>query len=151
MPATLTRNQMRLYQRERRARLKTGSWPTTPKDTPCRPAAPPPAFSHAPTRAVAPTPAGAVPTASTFAIGGRPGRGLVPQGYGYAAPPDIAAVSTFTKWCANTETMLAALAAKSDAQERRIAALEAAAAGRRANTLAVVQAIAGLFSFAVRR
>ncbi len=89
--------------------------------------------------------------ASMYAIGGKPGRGLVPQGYGYPAPPDIAAASTFTKWCANTETMLAALAAKADAQERRIAALEAAQADRRANALAVAQALAGLFSFAVNR
>jgi hypothetical protein len=89
--------------------------------------------------------------ASMLAIGGKPGRGLVPQGYGYPAPPDLAAVSTFTKWRTNTETMLVALAAKSDAQERRIAALETAAADRRAAALAVTQAIAGLFRFAVRR
>ena len=31
------------------------------------------------------------------AIGGEPGRGLIAQGYGYPAPPDIAAVSTFTQ------------------------------------------------------
>ena len=52
------------------------------------------------------------------AIGGVPGRGLVDQGYGYPAPPDIAAVSTFTKWRENTETMLATLAAKADMQDR---------------------------------
>lgn len=49
------------------------------------------------------------------------------------------------------ETMLRALATKADAQERRIAALEAAQADRRANALAIAQALAGLFSFAVRR
>jgi hypothetical protein len=85
------------------------------------------------------------------AIGGKPRRGLVPQGYGYPAPPDIAAASTFTKWQTNTETMLAALAAKSDAQERRIVALETAAADRRADALAVAQAFAGLFRLAFRR
>ncbi len=112
-----------------------------------RPTAPAPSHAlAAPVRVAVPAPA----PASMVAIGGRPGRGLVPQGYGYAAPPDIAAVSTFTKWRSNTETMLAALAAKADAQERRIAALEAVAADRRANALAVVQAIAGLFSLAVR-
>ena len=89
--------------------------------------------------------------ASMVAIGGKPRRGLLPQGCGYPAPPDLAAVSTFTKWRTNTETMLAALAAKSDAQERRIAALETAAADRRADVLAVAQAFAGLFRFAVRR
>jgi hypothetical protein len=62
------------------------------------------------------------------AIGGRPGPGLVAQGYGYPAPPDIAAVSTFTKWRANTETMLATLAANADMRGRRIAALKASEA-----------------------
>ena len=104
----------------------------------------------APSRA-APTQSPDLIRESMVAIGGRPGPGLIPQGYGYPAPPDIAAVSAFTKWHTNTETMLAALAAKSDAQERRIAALEAAAADRRANALDVAQALAGLFSFAIRR
>jgi hypothetical protein len=85
-----------------------------------------------------------------IAIGGKPGRGLVAQGYGYAAPPDVAAVSNYTKWRNSTETMLAALAAKSDAQERRIAALETAAANRSADALAVAHAFVGLFRFAVR-
>lgn len=88
------------------------------------------------------------------AIGGKPGRGLVHQGAGYAAPPDIAAVSTFTRveqFRAQTETMLRALAAKSDEQERRLVALESAAAGRSANALDVAHALAGLFSYAVRR
>ena len=89
------------------------------------------------------------PPPSMVAIGGVPGRGLVAQGYGYPAPPDIAAVSTFTKWRANTETMLAALAAKADMQERRIAALEASQANRRADALDVARALAGLFSYAV--
>jgi hypothetical protein len=100
---------------------------------------------------VVPSEAPASAPQSMIAIGGEPGRGLVAQGFGYAAPPDIAAVSNYTKWRANTETMLAALAAKSDAQERRIAALETAAADRRADVLAVAQAFAGLFQFAVRR
>jgi hypothetical protein len=114
------------------------------------------AVRHAPTASdtsvniAAPAPRAGAP-ASMVAIGGKPGRGLVPQGYGYPAPPDLAAVSTFTKWRTNTETMLAALAAKSDAQERRIAALETAAADRRADVLAVAKAFAGLFRFAVRR
>jgi hypothetical protein len=80
------------------------------------------------------------------AIGGVPGRGLVDQGYGYPAPPDIAAVSTFTKWRENTETMLAALAAKADMQERRIAALEASQADRRATVLEVARALVALFT-----
>ena len=86
---------------------------------------------------------------SMVAIGGVPGRGLVDQGYGYPAPPDIAAVSTYTKWRENTETMLAALAAKADMQDRRIAALEASQANRRADALDVARALAGLFSYAV--
>jgi hypothetical protein len=84
------------------------------------------------------------------AIGGVPGRGLVAQGYGYPAPPDIAAVSTFTKWRANTETMMAALAAKVDMQDRRIAALEASQANGRVDALDVAHALAELFSYAVR-
>jgi hypothetical protein len=83
------------------------------------------------------------------AIGGVPGRGLVPQGYGYPAPPDIAAVSTFTKWRENTETMLATLAAKAYMQERRMAALEASQADRRAFALDVARALAELFRYAV--
>ena len=83
------------------------------------------------------------------AIGGVPGPGLIDQGDGYPAPPDIAAVSTFTKWRENTETMLAALAAKVDTQDRRIAALEASQANRRAAALDVARALAGLFSYAV--
>ena len=92
---------------------------------------------------------GSAPPPSMVAIGGVPGRGLVAQGYGYPAPPDIAAVSTFTKWRANTETMLATLAAKVDMQDRRIAALEASQADRRADALDVARALAGLFSYAV--
>jgi hypothetical protein len=89
------------------------------------------------------------PPPSMVAIGGVPGRGLVDQGYGYPAPPDIAAVSTFTKWRANTETMLATLAARADMQDRRIAALEASQADRDAVALDVARALAGLFSYAV--
>jgi hypothetical protein len=85
------------------------------------------------------------------AIGGRAGVGLVPQGLGYAAPPDIAAASAFTKWRVNTETMLAALAARADAQDRRIAALEAREAERAANWRGVTRAIVRLFSAIPRR
>jgi hypothetical protein len=99
---------------------------------------------------VVPTAVPASAPQSMIANGGRLGRGLVPQGYGYAAPPDIAAVSNYTKWRNSTETMLAALAAKSDAQERSIAALETAAANRRADALAVAHAFVELFRFAAR-
>ncbi len=103
---------------------------------------------------VSPAPVRATSTSSSppsmVAIGGVPGRGLVAQGYGYPAPPDIAAVSTFTKWRTNTEAMLAALAAKADIQERRIAALEASQADRRANALDIARALVELFSYAVR-
>ena len=85
------------------------------------------------------------------AIGGRPGPGLVPQGYGYPAPPDIAAVSTFTKWREKTEAMLETLAAKTDVQERRIAALEAFQADRRAYALEVAGALVGLRAATVGR
>jgi hypothetical protein len=89
----------------------------------------------------------AVASQSMLAIGGRPGPGLIPQGRGYAAPPDLAAMSPFTRaeeFRANTEIMLATLAAKADEQEKRIAALEAAAADRRARAIGVAQAFVGL-------
>ena len=91
----------------------------------------------------APAPA----VASTPAIGGRPGPGLIDCGPGYPLPPDQFAASRFGRWQANVETMLAALAAKNDAQERRIAALEKTISlnepgGRMAITLA--RAIGGL-------
>ena len=103
--------------------------------------------SPAPARAPS---ASSGPLPSMVAIGGVPGPGLVDQGLGYPAPPDIAAVSTFTKWRENTETMLVALAAKADMQERRIAALEASQADRRAAALDVARALAGLFGYAVQ-
>ena len=102
--------------------------------------------SPAPARALSTSPG---PPPSMVAIGGVPGPGLVDQAPGYPAPPDIAAGSRFTKWRENTETMLAALAAKADMQERRIAALEASQADRRAAALDVAQALAGLFNCAV--
>lgn len=99
-------------------------------------------------RALAPAP----PPHSMVAIGGKPGHGLVPQGQGYALPPDLAAVSPYTRaeeFCTHTTTMLAALAAKSDEQERRLVALERAAADRRAEALGVVHALGGIFKFAL--
>ncbi len=152
---TRTRDEMREYQRTRRARHRAEAAAAglekvraLPKDHPLAkadafPMARLPAFPFAPACVIAP--------ASMMAIGGRPGRGLVPQGYGYAAPPDIAAVSQFTKWRVNSEAMLAVLAEKADAQERRIAALEAAQADRRAVALSVAQAFAGLCQLAIRR
>lgn len=116
--------------------------------------APVPLPSRALTIPTPATPSGLIPApapVSMPAIGGQPGRGLIPQGYGYPAPPDIAAVSRFTKWRENMETMVATLAARSDEQERRVKALEAAQAARRADLIAFGQALAGLFSYAVRR
>ena len=111
-------------------------------------------ITPAPARVVSPAPGRAAsissaPPSSMVAIGGVPGRGLVYQGDGYPEPPDIAAVSTYTKWRANTENMLAALAAKADLQDQRIAALEASQANRRADMLDVARALAGLLSYAV--
>jgi hypothetical protein len=186
------RDSKRQADRERRARIKAGTWDfpnggaaefakagaaihTSSKrlgrslKSP-ELAAIPKVFTHAPAprplasapHAIAPTSARVVspspvrdpstrsaPPPSMVAIGGLPGRGLVDQGYGYPAPPDIAAVSTFTKWRENTETMLATLAAKADMQDRRIAALEASQANRRADALDVARALAGLLSYAV--
>jgi hypothetical protein len=162
MPATLTRNEMRLYQRARRARLRAveeagavvidaamprgallkasegevasirakvaaiGSGAVITKTDgrldvlrreafETRPAAPPP--SHA-----APPPTRA--PVSMVAIGGKPGRGLIPTGPGYPAAPDQFVASSYGKWQANMEGMVRALAARSDEQDRRDAALE---------------------------
>lgn len=178
--------------RERRARIKAGTWDfpnggaaefakagaaihtsskrlgraTKSPDAPAKPEV----FSSAPAprpvasapqvitptsgRVVSPAPVSAAstslaPPSSMVAIGGVPGRGLVYQGDGYPAPPDIAAVSTYTKWRENTETMLATLAAKADVQDRRIAALEASQADRRAYALEVARALVGLFNCAL--
>ena len=188
------RDRKREADRERRARIKAGTWdfpnggaaefakagaaiyapskwlgrsskspdpPTKPKVFTSAPAPRPVASAPLPhvitlmaVDVVSPAPAGTPSTSSgprpsMVAIGGVPGPGLVDQGYGYPAPPDIAAVSTFTKWRENTETMLAALAAKADMQDRRIAALETAQANRRAAALDVARALAGLLSYAV--
>jgi len=112
------------------------------------------AIAPSPVRAIAPSPArtitpptvraAAPPPRSMFAVGGKPGRGLIPQGPGYAAPPDLAAVSQFTRFQENTAAMLGALAARADAQDRRIAVLEAQAADRKAVTSDFAQALFAL-------
>ena len=185
------RDRKREADRERRARIKAGTWDfpnggaaefakagaaihTSSKRLDHSPKSPdlpakPEVFASAPApRPVASAPHVIMPTSayvaspapvraastgsappSMVAIGGVPGRGLVAQGYGYPAPPDMAAVSTFTKWRENTETMLATLAAKADMQDRRIAALEASQADRRADALEVARALVGLFNYAL--
>ena len=142
-----TRDEMRVYQRARRARLKAGTWPTAPKEAP--PIAQRPAFAPGasprtaieglaatltislPATPISGLPRGTAPVSrgttfggSTPAIGGRPGPGLLDCGPGYPLPPDQFVASPYGRWQANVEAMLAALAAKNDAQERRIAALE---------------------------
>jgi hypothetical protein len=135
-----TRDETRLYQRARRARLKAGTWPTAPKDAPPiagRSAlAPDPASARTAIGAFPATLAGSLPATptrslphgtapvsrettfggSTPAIGGRPGSGLVDCGPGYPLPPDQFVVSPYGRWQANVETMLATLAAKNDAR-----------------------------------
>ncbi len=168
-----TRDEMRLYQRARRARLKAGTSPTAPKNGPSIARRPvlAPDLASARTAAIGgfpamlagsllpATPTGGLPHAtapgspgtmsggSTPAIGGRPGPGLIDCGPGYPLPPDQFAASPYGRWQANVETMLAVLAAKNDAQEKRIAALEKTialneTAGRTARALA--RAIGGL-------
>jgi hypothetical protein len=127
------------------ARAWSAPSPAHANALPSRPAA------SAPTRRSVtlyePPPMPGVAPQSMLASGGRPGHGLIPQGRGYAAPPDLAAASPFTRaeeFRAKTETMLATLAAKSDEQERRIAALEAEAADRRAQAVNMAQALLGI-------
>jgi hypothetical protein len=185
------RDSKREADRERRARIKAGTWDfpnggaaefakagaaihtsskrlgrspklpdrsakaevSTPAPTPRPIASAPHVITPTSARVVSPSPVRAAstssaPPSSMVAVGGVPGRGLVYQGDGYRAPPDIAAVSMFTRWRANTETMLATLAAKADMQDRRIAALEASQADRRAGALDVARALIELFSYA---
>jgi len=132
---TRTRDDMREYQRKRRARIKIEAWSAVGM-------APPPALAKDALRAyakarawaaasrpipVAPNAAAAPPPPkSLYAVGGVPGRGLIPCGPGYPLPPDQFAASAYGQFMARTETMLAALAERNDAQERRLAALEKA-------------------------
>jgi hypothetical protein len=132
------------------ARAWSAPSPTQTSAPPSRPAA------SAPTRRSVtlyePPPTPAPGPQSMFAVGGRPGHGLIPQGRGYAAPPDLVAVSPFTRaeeFRAKTETMLAALAAKADEQEKRIAALEAAAADRRSRAVEFAKALVGALQLVV--
>jgi hypothetical protein len=85
------------------------------------------------------------------AIGGKPGRGLIPQGRGYAAPPDIAVMTAYThakQFEARTMAMLSELAARADATDRRMAAYEAREADRKAQTIEAAQAFLGVLRYA---
>jgi hypothetical protein len=161
--ANLTRDEMREYQRARRARIKSEAWAAAGSPPPVK--SPPVALAKDAIRkrvqaeawSAANHPAPAAPNStrsgppapqSLYAVGGRPGLGLVSCGAGYPLPPDQFAASPFGRWQANVETMLAALAAKDDARERRMAALEKTVAlngtaGRAAGALA--RAVGGLF------
>lgn len=122
---------------------------------PSQPARPAPDAPVPPSRAIvlhAALPTPAAPPRSMVAVGGKPGHGLVPQGRGYGLPPDLAAVSAYTRaeeFRAQTTTMLAALAARADAQDRRIAALEGATVDRHANSLDVARALGGIVQLAL--
>jgi hypothetical protein len=161
--ANLTRDAMREYQRSRRARIKTEAWAAVGLPPPVtRPSAAlakdaireqvkAEAWSAANRPApVAPNSAGSGPPApkSLYAPGGRPGPGLVSCGPGYPLPPDQYVASPFGQWQASVETMLATLAAKNDAQEKRIAALEKTVAlneTARETAEALARVVGGLF------
>jgi hypothetical protein len=67
------------------------------------------------------------PARSMLAIGGRPGRGLVAQGRGMPARPDIAAVSPYThakEFEANATASINLLAREVTALKRRVGELE---------------------------
>jgi hypothetical protein len=161
--ANLTRDAMREYQRARRARIKTEAWAAVGLPPPVKSRsvalakdairervkaeAWSPANDPAP---IAPNSMGSGPPApkSLYAVGGRPGPGLVSCGPGYPLPPDQFAASPFGRWQANVETMLATLAAKNDAQEKRIAALEKTVAlneTARQTAEALARVVGGLF------
>jgi len=91
------------------------------------------------------SPPAAAPPRSMVAIGGKPGTGRPIPGYDPTfAPHDAYAVNHRV----NTVMMLQALAAHSDDLERRVAALERAAADRKAQAADVAQALFGLFRHA---
>jgi hypothetical protein len=115
---------------------------------PARPEARAPAAARAVTLYEPPAPKRpATPPASLFAIGGKPSRGLIPQGQGMPLPPDQAAVSAYThakQFEAQTSAIIAELFARDKDKERRIAALEAEAADRRAQAVNMAQALFGI-------
>ena len=125
-----------------RSRAEPRQVPTKLRDPPTETKA----FRRAVVHVIAPP---ASPPRSMLAIGGKPGRGLVPQGRGMALPPDLAAVSQFSRFQENTLAMLAALAARVDAQEQEIAALKAADADRKANAINVAGAFFNLIRVAI--
>jgi hypothetical protein len=147
---TRTRDEMREYQRKRRARIKTEAWSAVGMA--------PPTFlakdalhEQAKARAwaasnhpapLAPSALAPPPPKSLYAVGGVAGPGLIPCGPGYPAPPDLFAASAYGQFMARTENMLAALAARSDAQEQRIAALEKMVALRETATNQLATALA---------
>ncbi|HEY2148682.1 MAG TPA: hypothetical protein VGH32_12140 [Pirellulales bacterium] len=142
-----TRDEMREYQRKRRARIKTEAWsavgmapaPVLAKDALREQAK---ARAWAASNRFAPlAPSDPLPK-SLCAVGGVPGPGLIPCGPGYPAPPDMFAASAYGQFMARTESMLAALAARSDAQEQRIAALEKRIALRETATNQVATVLA---------
>jgi hypothetical protein len=54
---------------------------------------------------------------SLYAVGGQPGRGLIPCGPGYPLPPDQFAASAYGQFMGRTTNMLAALAERNDVEE----------------------------------
>jgi hypothetical protein len=200
MPATLTRDQMRIYQRERRARLKVereGDEPVVdvaiPRNAPLKagegelatvrakivaigpraiitkthgrldvlrrdasearhPSTGSGSPSASPSRPVSPSPSRSVAPAmpaprSMVADGGRPADR---SGFGSVATETAAFRANVTASLNRLAQEAVEAKREREAQQRRIAALEAAA-DRRADAIDVVQAIAGLFSYAVRR
>ncbi len=172
--STEARERKREADRARRARIQAGQW-DFPKGgapelaraglpIPVRPRANPSVFMSAqPARAASaplqradsapPSRALTVFTpapASTPAIGGDPRRVR-----GMIDPHAAARQELFLRALAARSDAqareLAALRADRDTDRRRIAALEASQAGRRADALDVAQALAGLLSFAVQR
>lgn len=97
-----------------------------------------------------PPPRPTPPPKSMYAIGGKPGRGLIPQGRGMPLPPDLAAVSAFShakEFEAQTTAVIAELVARDKDKERRMAALEAAAADRRALAAEAGQAFLNVIGY----
>ena len=145
----LTRDEMREYQRARRARLKAEALTVSnPRSTSIQTPRPPGELPPGSGSRMLP-----VSPRSTYACGGRAGSGLVDCGPGYPLPPDQFVASPLGRWKANVETMLVALAAKTDAQQRRIAELERKAALDEKMSRQLAKAAAGLIEelFGIKR
>jgi hypothetical protein len=158
----LSRDEMRLYQRARRARIKaeaecypdggTGAQVRAAGDRAAalvmaqgvKPPTPAPRIGLREMMTAAQPPA----TRSMFAVGGKAGRGLVAQGSGYPTSPDLAAVSPYTRafeFERNATASINLLAREVAVLKREVATLKQEQAERPTFTNSLADGLLGLF------